>query len=684
MNYNFIDYKEKYFKYKKKYLQLKNNIHGGVINPTDIDKFRIAMLHGSLNVDEFIIVPNNVYLIQSNTCGLSNFEDVYNLIKNKSIKELISFFEKTPQYSIINPNTEICDIKLSGYKDDMTSWGIFDFISNTPHYKIVIDSNTNEKIKDRMSNFMIKYNSDYKNKLRKLKNNYWFDILNNYVSPECFDILYLICFIKYLQNKISDSDKKGILSKDIIILNDKLKLKFIPNYLEYNKELSLKSFDDLQLFEKINGVIQSQSTNNIVDEINQLYISYQKDLVIDISQINLFKNRQMIENREVQDDLEDEQGFQYLDIKRNFTYFELFMIIFSYVFLEYNNNNKYQLNLSDVLTKLSENTREGKSSIIYSTACLGIDESQQSKDDLFKLQTCQNKLSGIKSTDILQKISDRSNIYNILLDTPANIFNILNNIADSKYNRNEYTNNEETIIIFDPKIVWLICVIDILFFTNHIQYIIDFINNYKIGKILYSSIPPFYKLIFIVFFEGNKNINKNIIYEFGGLQNDISIYLESESESESEALQKLKNNISEHISKIEDQNRYLKQEYLLLKYLIVYSINYTFINKILNFTKVKDKTIDDLLLKINNSKDGFTYFNIKKEYLIDKIKDKKEFRDGYPLDLYIVKFIFNKFNIELIKIFPAGNNYDNNDYMYILQEEYNEIIKNIFTLYLTL
>jgi hypothetical protein len=69
-----MDYKSKYLKYKTKYLGLKNSIKGGYINPWLVDKFQLCEFHGSLDIDDTFTVPRNVYIIQSNTCSLSNNE----------------------------------------------------------------------------------------------------------------------------------------------------------------------------------------------------------------------------------------------------------------------------------------------------------------------------------------------------------------------------------------------------------------------------------------------------------------------------------------------------------------------------------------------------------------------------------------------------------------------------------
>jgi len=111
------------------------------------------MVHGELNINNLFTIPNNVYLIQSNTCGISNYEKPHSLIKNKSFDELIRLFESSTQYTIIKPNTEICDIRLSGQKYDLSLWGIFDFKSGTTHYKSVIENKTDDMIKSRMESF---------------------------------------------------------------------------------------------------------------------------------------------------------------------------------------------------------------------------------------------------------------------------------------------------------------------------------------------------------------------------------------------------------------------------------------------------------------------------------------------------------------------------------------------------
>ena len=84
-----MDFYTKYLKYKYKYLVLKNNMKGGLyINTSLIDKFYLCEFHGSLDLDKTFIIPNNVFVIQSNTCSLTN------------IQRLIDLFTDTYQYSV--------------------------------------------------------------------------------------------------------------------------------------------------------------------------------------------------------------------------------------------------------------------------------------------------------------------------------------------------------------------------------------------------------------------------------------------------------------------------------------------------------------------------------------------------------------------------------------------------------
>jgi len=503
-------------------------------------------------------------------------------------------------------------------------------------------------------------------------------MLNKFTIPDNFDIRYLICFIKYIQDKISVQNKKGILSKDIITYNYDLTI--IPNYSEYNKELNLKSDEDMDLFKTIHNTIKNN--DNIFDEINVLYRAY-IDIQIDFSKINLFLNRGITEIKQIHD--EDESGFKYKNINRKFTYFELFMIIFSYVFLEFNNNHYYDLTLSEELNKLSLNTKADKISIFFTVACIGINESQTSKEDRVKLGICQNKLSGVSDyNDLLKKIGNYANIYNMLLGNLNDMYTLLNEIVDNNYERNNYTINSEPHHISESEILWIICVIDILFYVNNVNSFIDnfisYIDDFKNGRINYSDMSKFYKLLFIVFYESNKNINSFITSEFGKLQKDIFKYYQSKSESESDK-KTLKDSIYEHIEKVENPDRSLKQDYILLKNLLIFSINSIYINKILKIDQIKN--IEDILILKNREKDDYIEFNyfIDKKYLIDKIKD--EYPNDFQLYLSDIYFKHSSFSQKQI----LGNNTLNEEFddtIYILKDDYTQILKNLFTLYFNL
>ena len=181
-----MDFYTKYLKYKYKYLVLKNNMKGGLyINTSLIDKFYLCEFHGSLDLDKTFIIPNNVFVIQSNTCSLTNiqrlidlFTDTYQYSVNTYI-EILENFNLNQQYTIIRPNTEICNIKLYGYLEDFSVLGIFDIKESQNYFENIVfsDNNTDRNIKNKLNLFMRLYKKDYEEDMKKLKETYKFDIV---------------------------------------------------------------------------------------------------------------------------------------------------------------------------------------------------------------------------------------------------------------------------------------------------------------------------------------------------------------------------------------------------------------------------------------------------------------------------------------------------------------------------
>jgi hypothetical protein len=75
-----MNYKDKYLKYKKKYLKLKKG--GELVSVGDIsyldkskfeDNYHILSYHGEIDKENYFDVPDNIYLIISDCCGVSNY-----------------------------------------------------------------------------------------------------------------------------------------------------------------------------------------------------------------------------------------------------------------------------------------------------------------------------------------------------------------------------------------------------------------------------------------------------------------------------------------------------------------------------------------------------------------------------------------------------------------------------------
>ncbi len=679
MKYNLIDYKEKYFKYKKKYLQLKNNIYGSAINPSDIDKFQIADMHGTLNLDNMITIPSNVYLILSNFCGLVNYDSLINIFTDKqtqnsyNLSEIIRNFEKSDKYTLIKPNTEICDIVLSGSKEDFSIFGLFDYNPeiNIMYYHNIISGRTDDYIKSKMENFMKKYGKDYKDNLEKLKENYNFDILNVY-KREQFDFIYLLGFIVYIKKKIDNLSlqKEGILTKGKINYDDKGL--GTANYNDYNNFLTPDAISDINLFDNISQIIINSSniSNELMEITNKLGANLKN--TINVKTIGEFN---IVFNEYIRD--------------FNFTYFELFMIIYSYIFIEYSEAFKYAIPINTLLQNISSVTKKDKYSIIFVPGCLQpMEIDKYNKITLYKKQEmCHNRMANIPDYHhILNKITSNTNIYNILLNKTTIIFNTINDIVNDEYNITVKEDKNKNDLFF------IVIIVILLFFgdNTNIDEMLRF-NDYILNKIYVNDdtdldrlLISFCKLIFILYKYGNKNITNFIDDTFKEIYVPIKNFIANKSKINQDILEEQILQILKTIYLYDDvKNMYILQnKYILFTNLLIFSINYFYINKILNIDKILSDNVsaNDLLSEINYN--GFIYFNIKHEYLIDKIKKDN---NGHRLYLYDIYFNNNNtFNISQKEILPNSNEDEDENYIYILQDDYNEIIKNIFTLYFTL
>jgi hypothetical protein len=128
-------------------------------------------------------------------------------INIKPLSEVINFFKKSDKYTIINPNTDLCDIELIGKNTDFSILGIFDYSDQKFYYDNIIQNRPDVYIKQKLTNFMQRYNESYKTNMKKLYDDYDFDIIQLYEQTD-FDYIYLLAFIQYINLKCNDLQKK--------------------------------------------------------------------------------------------------------------------------------------------------------------------------------------------------------------------------------------------------------------------------------------------------------------------------------------------------------------------------------------------------------------------------------------------------------------------------------------------
>lgn len=637
-----MDYIKKYRKYKNKYLNLKKMI-GGMIDDTKIHKFKICEFHGSLNMNDTFTVPDNIYLIQPNICGISNKDRLRDLFMkgpdHKSFKKIINTFYFSDKYSIIHPNTEICNINMSGENNDFSILGIFDYNEKLDYFLNIIQNRSDDYIKQKLTVFMKKYKKDYKNDLLKLKQDYNFDVINLYKKELNFDCICLLGFIEYIK---STKKLTGILTQGNIDY-----VKGVSLYDMYNNVLS--NSENLDLFDTIyNKIINDKDiAKNISTHIIKIGNS-----IFTLNEFYDFKDRKF-KTRSTD----------------GFTYFEIFMIIFGYLFLNYFETDKYNTTIKIELEKFKSDIPPDKIGIFFTASCLNVNSESFSDTTLQQLQKCQYKLANVPDdfTLKLNNLSKSTTIYNILLNKIDDIYDKLNIITE--YN-DYYINNK---YIHEPYLLWLTIIIDILFFNYTIQEEIDFIVDVK-KRIFIDEVPKFYKLIFIIYDYGNTNIFDLLNILFNDLKNLIIEYYNSDVEINTALFEA---NI----------NIIMNQNFNDVKNILIYSINYYYINKILNFDVIDTEVIDvQQILFFDESGSSIKPF-IKHEYLNEKLMIHC-IKDGIPqnftLNLYNLLFEGKKIFEDLI----ISGDTEHIDYkthnIYILPDNYKNIVSNIFQIYFKL
>ena len=167
-------YYNKYNKYKKKYIELKNKLKNDIFKGGDFvendfvdtlkqdtrkvnDEFFLLHYHGEVVRDTFKI-PSNIVLILSNCCGVSNYgselewydpfqkENIQTLSKEDLLDEIndgkLSIGGQ--EYLVVNPGSTLCDFNLSTLESNMAVGLHTKKFDETPFYDTMI--NLNNKI----------------------------------------------------------------------------------------------------------------------------------------------------------------------------------------------------------------------------------------------------------------------------------------------------------------------------------------------------------------------------------------------------------------------------------------------------------------------------------------------------------------------------------------------------------
>ena len=231
------DYKSKYLKYKNKYLLLKKQLGGRLLNykldETNLsDDLYVLSYHGATDTRNYFNVPDNIILVLSNCCGSSNYANLngwnnptFEKINHGYIPEKEFYSNKVnkgkmiingQEYLVIDSGSNICDIDLSvelndfatgthkkkvendilfyeineknltNYKDSYDVVKFVDFLLYQKDNNINLgDMTKSKKIKNLMKNIRTKFSIDLNEKisdptefLERLKNEIkldWFD-----------------------------------------------------------------------------------------------------------------------------------------------------------------------------------------------------------------------------------------------------------------------------------------------------------------------------------------------------------------------------------------------------------------------------------------------------------------------------------------------------------------------------
>ena len=120
-----MNYKEKYFKYKHKYMFLKNNLSGGkyIVGTKHSDKLinsnlTLVQAHGGINITKWYALPENVYLLTTSDIGgytCAEYNKVFSeLINDTNDRTNLKNILKTVSEKNIHPENKVVSSLYEG------------------------------------------------------------------------------------------------------------------------------------------------------------------------------------------------------------------------------------------------------------------------------------------------------------------------------------------------------------------------------------------------------------------------------------------------------------------------------------------------------------------------------------------------------------------------------------------
>lgn len=281
-----MDFKNKYLKYKEKYITLKNQLGGvkrvGLIEEPLIDKLiqsnvTVIEAHGGLDLHKWYVIPENTYILTTSEFGgitCSNFNNAFKsiindkinrenlkslIINSSSIKTLVDesnyFHKKTTYlfsdlYELYEPGDIIPQIDFTFYdttpSNFIYSWLTYpeyDISNSNPvpffnEYSEIFSSEKNFRIMPGASLNTIKF----KEYMKKVSEIYSVDLLKNLLKKTQIDESYKEYF---LGNMFDVSNSKYDIKKDFFAYNPK-KIKKESEFILFIMTLYIKKYDKLE------------------------------------------------------------------------------------------------------------------------------------------------------------------------------------------------------------------------------------------------------------------------------------------------------------------------------------------------------------------------------------------------------------------------------------------------------